>query len=171
MNNLTAHAFTTGRVYLKSDGTPWRPIIHIEDISRAFIGILDAPRQVVHNQAFNVGLTDENYQIRQIAEIVRDCVPGSRVEYAEGAGPDKRSYRVDFGKIAREIPAFKPKWNAVLGARQLYETYQRVGLSLDDFEGARYRRVDHIKGLLGSGRLDKTLRWSKKRETQPTPVV
>ena len=101
LNNLVAWAVTTGRIHLKSDGTPWRPIVHIEDISRAFLAVLEAPRELVHNQVFNVGRTDENFQIRELAEIVAETVPGCRIEFAEGAGPDTRSYRVDFGKIAR----------------------------------------------------------------------
>src|SRR5574341_1557925 len=104
LNNLVAWAVTTGRVYIKSDGTPWRPIVHIEDISRALIAALHAPREVVHNQAFNVGRNEENYQIRDLAKIVEDLVPDCRVEYAEGGEPDKRSYRVDFSKLAHTLP-------------------------------------------------------------------
>ncbi|MDZ7289976.1 MAG: SDR family oxidoreductase [candidate division KSB1 bacterium] len=162
LNNLVAWAYTTGKVHLKSDGTPWRPIVHIEDISRAFIAALNAPREIVHNQAFNVGITEENYRVRELAEIVKATVPGCQIEHAKDAGPDKRCYRVDFGKLARTLPEFKPQWNARRGARQLYEAYREVGLSLEDFEGARYKRIDHIKMLLKSGRLDATLRWQDK---------
>jgi len=166
LNNLVAHAFTTGLVYIKSDGTPWRPIVHIEDISRAFCVVLKAPRSIIHNQAFNVGLTEENYQIRDLAEIVRQTVPGSRVEYAPDAGPDKRSYRVDFGKIFRVLPDFKPRWNARLGAQELLEAYQRSGLLVADFEGPRFRRIDQIKQLIQRGQLNESLRW-----VQPTACV
>lgn len=159
LNNLVAWAMTTGRVYIKSDGTPWRPIVHIEDISRAFIAVLNAPREVVHNEAFNVGRSEENYQIRDLADITQEVVPNCSIEYAPDGGPDKRCYRVDFSKIERVLPEFKPQWNARLGALQLYEAYQKVGLSVDDFEGTRYKRIDQIKQLLSSGRLDKTLRW------------
>ena len=159
LNNLVAHAFTTGLVYIKSDGTPWRPIVHIEDISLAFCVVLKAPREVIHNQAFNVGLTEENYQIRDLAEIVRQTVPGSRVEYAPDAGPDKRSYRVDFSKVFRVLPDFKPRWNARLGAQQLLTAYQRTGLLVEDFEGPRFRRIDQVKQLIQRGRLDENLRW------------
>ncbi|MGH9368237.1 MAG: NAD-dependent epimerase/dehydratase family protein, partial [Thermoanaerobaculia bacterium] len=159
LNNLVAWAVTTGRIHLKSDGTPWRPIVHIEDISRAFLAVLEAPREVVHNQVFNVGRTDENFQIRDLAEIVRDTVPGCRIDFAEGAGPDTRSYRVDFGKLARALPAFQPRWRAREGARELHEAYRGSGIRLEDFEGPRYRRIDHIRQLLGGGRLDQTLRW------------
>ncbi|HEY2934569.1 MAG TPA: SDR family oxidoreductase [Acidobacteriota bacterium] len=160
LNNLVAWAFTTGRVHIKSDGTPWRPIVHIEDISRAFIAALHAPRDVVHNEAFNVGLSEENYQIRDLAEIVRETVTGCHVEYAKDAGPDKRCYRVDCSKLPRTLAQFKPQWTAQKGARQLYAAFQKVGLRLGDFEGIRYRRLDHIKHLIRIGRLDPTLRWT-----------
>jgi len=160
LNNLVAWAFTTGLVYLKSDGSPWRPIVHIEDISRAFLAVLKAPRELIHNQAFNVGLTEENYRIRELADIVKDTVPGCRIEYAKEAGPDKRCYRVNCSKLAKTFPEFKPQWNVRLGASQLYSSFKRIGLKLGDFEGPRFKRIDHIKKLLKSGRLDKTLRWS-----------
>jgi nucleoside-diphosphate-sugar epimerase len=159
LNNLVAWAFTTGRVHVKSDGSPWRPIVHIEDISRAFLAVLSAPREAVHNQALNVGQTEENYRIRQLADIVRDVVPGSRVDYAEDGGPDPRCYRVDFGKIQRLLPEFKPQWNARRGAEELYAAYRQIGLALEDYEGPRFKRIDQLKTLLASGRLDSTLRW------------
>lgn len=159
LNNLVAWAYTTGQVYIKSDGTPWRPIVHIEDISRAFIAVLHAPREAVHNQAFNVGRNEDNYRIRDLADIVEKTVPGCRIEYAEGASPDKRCYRVDCSKIAQTLPEFKPQWNAVKGAEELYAAYQKIGLTLDDFEGARYKRIAHIQQLLSTGRLDQNLRW------------
>ena len=160
LNNLVAWAFTTGRVLIKSDGTPWRPIVHIEDISRAFLAVLRADRGKIHNRAFNVGRTEENYRIRELAEIVRDLVPGCVIEYAADAGPDKRCYRADFALISRELPDFQPQWNARRGAGELYAAYQRFGLRLEDFEGARYMRIGHIRQLLASGKLDAALRWS-----------
>jgi len=160
LNNLVAWAFTTGRVHIKSDGSPWRPIVHIEDIARAFIAVLAAPREAVHNQAFNVGQTEENYRIRDLAEIVRETVPGSRIEYASDGGPDPRCYRADFTKIFRVLPDFKPQWNARDGARELYAAYQAVGLALADYEGPRYKRIEHLKQLLATGRLDQSLRWN-----------
>jgi nucleoside-diphosphate-sugar epimerase len=160
LNNLVAWAFTTGRVHVKSDGSPWRPIVHIEDISRAFLAVLSAPRETVHNQALNVGQTEENYRIRELADIVRDVVPGSRVDYAEDGGPDPRCYRVDFAKIHRLLPEFKPQWNARRGAEELYAAYRRAGLALEDYEGPRFKRIDHLKKLLAAGRLDATLRWT-----------
>lgn len=161
LNNLVAWAYATGNILIKSDGTPWRPLIHIEDISRAFIAALRAPREIVHNQAFNVGLNEENYQIRDLAEIVKETVPGCKIEYAKDAGPDKRSYRVDFSKVYRVLPEFKPQWNARKGAVELYEAYKSAGIKVDDFEGPRYKRIDHIKHLLDRGLLDMNLRWTK----------
>jgi nucleoside-diphosphate-sugar epimerase len=159
LNNLTAWALTTGRVFIKSDGTPWRPIVHIEDISRAFLATLEAPRDLIHNQAFNVGRTEENYQIRDLAEIVKETVPGCTIEFAADAGPDKRCYRADFSRIGRTLPAFRPQWDARRGARELYEAYKKVDLRVEDFEGARYKRIDHIQKLLAVGQLDSNLRW------------
>ena len=159
LNNLVAWAFTTGRIYIKSDGTPWRPIVHIEDISRAFIAVLNAPRDSTHCQAFNVGCTEENYQIRDLSQIVGQVVPGCQVEYAKDGSPDTRCYRVDFSKIGKVLPDFKPQWNARKGAEELYKAVQGAGLLLEDFEGPRYKRISHIQRLLSSGRLDATLRW------------
>ncbi|MCC7451123.1 MAG: SDR family oxidoreductase [Anaerolineae bacterium] len=159
LNNLVAWAYTTGRVFIKSDGTPWRPLIHIEDIARAFIAVLEASQEDTHNEVFNIGSTAENYQIRQLAEIVVETVPGSSVDYAEGAAPDKRNYRVDFGKVSRKLPSFKMQWNARRGAQELYEAYQKFGLALEDFEGIKYKRISQLRELLSSGRIDDTLRW------------
>jgi nucleoside-diphosphate-sugar epimerase len=163
LNNLVAWAFTTGRVYLKSDGTPWRPVAHVEDISRAFVAVLHAPRERVHNQAFNVGRNEENYRIRELAEIVRGTAPGCRVEYAGDAGPDRRCYRVDCRKVARVLPEFRPRWDARRGAEQLYRAYQEAGLRAEDFEGPRYSRIEHVRHLMRAGRLDAGLRWKRAR--------
>jgi nucleoside-diphosphate-sugar epimerase len=160
LNNLVAFAMTTGQVLMKSDGTPWRPIVHIEDISRAFLALLSAPRQAVSNQAFNVGINDENYRIHELAAMVKDVVPGCRIEFAPGAGPDKRCYRVDCSKIYRTVPGFKPQWNARAGVRQLYDAYRAVGLTYDDFQNTRYSRIDYIRGLLRDGELSSSLRWT-----------
>jgi nucleoside-diphosphate-sugar epimerase len=160
LNNLVAWAYAVGRVHIKSDGSPWRPTVHIEDISGAFLAALTAPREVIHNQAFNVGQTEENYTVRELAEIVRQVVVGARVEYAEGGRPDPRSYRVDFSKIRRQLPGFKPKWDVRRGAEQLYSAYRTAGVVVEDFEGARFKRIDHVKQLLASGQLDAGLRWT-----------
>ena len=165
LNNLVAWAHTKGLVYIKSDGTPWRPIVHIEDISRAFIAVLEAPRELIHNEAFNVGRNEDNYQIRDLATIVKETVPNCRVEYAPDAGPDKRCYRVDCSKIANTLPNFKPQWDARKGAAELYKVYQKVGLTLEEFEGTKYQRIAHIKYLIGSEMLDSELRWQKDKLT------
>jgi nucleoside-diphosphate-sugar epimerase len=164
INNLTAWAFTTGLVYLKSDGTPWRPVVHVEDIALSYVAALEAPRETVHDEAYNVGTTTENYQIRELAEIVRDLVPGCRIEYAPDAGPDKRCYRVDCNKIARSLHGFKPQWTARRGVEQLYHTYRRVGLTLEEFEGERYKRIAHVKQLVADGLLNDELRWRTRGE-------
>jgi nucleoside-diphosphate-sugar epimerase len=164
LNNLVAWAVTTGSVFIKSDGTPWRPIIHIEDISRAFIATLEAPLEAIHNEVFNVGQSSENYQVRDIADIVVGTVPGSSVEYAAEGGPDKRSYRVDFSKIEAKLPAFQPQWNARRGAQELMDAYHQVGLTVDDFEGTKFKRISQLKELLATGRVDSTLRFT---ETAP----
>jgi len=158
LNNLVAWAFTTGRIHLKSDGTPWRPIVHVEDISRAFIAALEAPADQVFNEAFNVGQTAHNYRIRDLAEIVAGVVPNCTIDFADGAGPDKRSYRVSFEKIRRKLPEFKPHWDARMGAEQLYKAYRSSGLTLEEFEGPRYQRIGHVKKLLAEGILDSELR-------------
>jgi nucleoside-diphosphate-sugar epimerase len=159
LNNLVAWAFTSGKVMLKSDGSPWRPIVHIEDISRAFLAVLTVPRERVHAQAFNIGRDDQNYRIREIAQIVKETVPGCEIAFADDAGPDKRNYRADFSKVARVLPEFQPQWDARKGARQLYDAYRAIGLVLSDFEGPRYRRIDQIKQLMSTGELGNDLRW------------
>jgi nucleoside-diphosphate-sugar epimerase len=164
LNNLTAWAFTTGRVYLKSDGTPWRPIVHVEDIARAYLAALEAPQETIHNAAFNVGLTTENYQIHELAEIVQEVVPDCRIEYAPDASPDKRCYRVDCNLIATQLHGFKPQWTARRGAEQLYGAYKQVGLTLEEFEGPKYQRIAHVKQLIAAGRLDAQLR---RRDGKP----
>jgi nucleoside-diphosphate-sugar epimerase len=158
LNNLVAWAVTKSLIYLKSDGTPWRPIVHIEDISRAFIAALEAPVEAVFNEAFNVGRTAHNYRVGEIADIVADVVPGCRVEIAPDAGPDTRSYRVSFEKIARMLPAFKPQWDAWRGAMQLHAAYRQAGITVEGFEGPRYQRIGHIQRLLAEGTLDQDLR-------------
>ena len=128
LNDLVASAYTTGRVYIKSDGTPWRPIVHIRDIIAAALAALEAPREAIHNETFNVGRTEENYRIRELADIVAETVPGCRIEYAADGGPDKRCYRITFEKIARELPNFRPQWTARKGAQELYDAYRAAGL-------------------------------------------
>lgn len=158
LNNLVAWAFTTGKVRLKSDGSPWRPLVHIEDISRAFLAVLEAPREVVHDRAFNVGVPDENFRIREVAQIVKETVPGSEVELAPGASADTRNYRVDCSLLPRAVPRYRPRWNVRRGAQELYDTYRTVGLTLEEFEGQRYKRIDHVRSLIRDGVIDSALR-------------
>jgi nucleoside-diphosphate-sugar epimerase len=159
LNNLVAWAHTTGKVKILSDGTPWRPIVHIRDIARTTVALLEAPREVVHDQAFNVGMDSENYQVRDLAEIVRQTVPDCEVEYAGSGDPDPRSYRVDFGKLGRAVPQLELEWTAARGAAELHEAYRAAGLTLEQFEGDRYIRLKHLKLLLDRGSLDDVLRW------------
>lgn len=168
LNNLTAWAYTTGKILMKSDGSPWRPIVHIRDISLAFLAVLEAPRQNVHNEAFNVGVTEENLQIREIARIVGETVPECHVEFADGASPDTRNYRVNCEKLPHTVSSFKPQWNAQKGAAELYAAFQRYGVTLEAFEGPKYQRVAHIRHLLETGQLDQTLRW---KHAPSRPVV
>jgi nucleoside-diphosphate-sugar epimerase len=158
VNNLVGYAFATGAVHLLSDGTPWRPLVHVQDISAAFLALLEAPRELVHNQAFNVGRTEENYRIREVAELVREVVPGSEVSFAEGAGPDLRCYRVDCGKLAT-VPGLELRWTVRRGVEELYQAFKEHGLEAGDLTGSRYQRIAQIKALLARGRLDPDLRW------------
>jgi nucleoside-diphosphate-sugar epimerase len=170
LNDLVAWAYTTGRVYIKSDGTPWRPIVHIRDIIGAVVAVLDAPRHAIHNQIFNVGRNDENYRVSELGEIVAEIVPGCRVEYAPGGGPDLRCYRVNFDKIARLVPNFRPEWTARKGAQELYQAYRKVGLTFEDVERGRYVRISEILRLQEAGQLDGSLRWSRKHAETTTPA-
>jgi nucleoside-diphosphate-sugar epimerase len=158
VNNLTAIASTTGQVRLESDGTPWRPLVHIEDISRAFLAMLEAPRELVHNEAFNVGRPEDNVQVRDIAEMVRDAVPGSEVSLADGAGPDLRNYRVDFAKLAGTFPGLSLSWTVRDGIDELADAYAKYGLTYDDFLSSRFVRLRRIRELQSAGVVDDMLR-------------
>ena len=162
VNNLVGHAFTSGEVLIKSDGSPWRPLVHVEDIALAFLAILKAPREAVHNQAFNVGRNEENYRIREVAEMVADALPGSRVTFAEGAEPDLRTYRVDFSKLASMVPSFRPRWTVRGGVEQLVRAYREHGLTREEFLGPRFTRLEQIKQRLQDGTLDPDLRPSAR---------
>ena len=163
LNDLVASALTTGRVYLRSDGTPWRPLVHIRDIIAAMLAVLEAPPEAVHNETFNVGRTDENYRMRELAEIVAETVPGCRVEYAPGGGPDRRCYRVNCDKIRRMLPGFRPQWTVRQGAQELYDAYRANGLTREALECGRYIRIAHIQRLLSAGQLDGSLRRRARR--------
>jgi nucleoside-diphosphate-sugar epimerase len=166
VNNLVGFAHTTGEIRMQSDGTPWRPLVHVEDISRAFLAVLQAPRHVVHDQAFNVGASTENYRIRDVAAIVAEEVPGTRITFAPGAGPDARSYQVDCSKLARLLPDAVPRHDVRSGVRQLHDAYKRHGMSPEDFTGSRYLRVKRVSELQAAGHLDDELRWR-----QPVPAA
>lgn len=165
VNSLVGYAFTSGEVLIQSDGTPWRPLVHVEDIGRAFLAVLHAPREKVHNQAFNVGRTEENYQIRDVANMVQEIVPGSSVKYAEGGGPDPRCYRVTCDKIAAALPEFKPQWTVRRGVEQLYDAYRANHITREEFLGSKYLRIKRILQLQAQGRLDEDLRWRARRES------
>ncbi|VEN75001.1 NAD-dependent epimerase/dehydratase [Candidatus Desulfarcum epimagneticum] len=165
LNNLMAWAFSTKKVYLKSKGNAWRPFVHVEDIARAFAAVLSVPLESVRGQAFNVGETRENYQILAAARLVRDTAPGSEIIFADGALEDIRCYRVNCDKIFAALPRFKTEWTLAKGARQLLDAYRKNTLSPDDFEGPRYKRIDHIHMLIREGVLDKRLRF-KQRESK-----
>jgi nucleoside-diphosphate-sugar epimerase len=159
LNNLVAWAFTTGKVQIMSDGSPWRPIVHIEDIARAFAAVLAAPRQAIHNQAFNVGATEENYQVRDLGQIVSETVEGSTVTYSGKASADPRNYRVNFGKIRVALPGFRTKWTARRGAAELLEACRDLHLKESDLQSRDYIRLKQLRYLLETGALDETLRW------------
>ncbi len=170
VNNLVGYAYTMGEVLIKSDGTPWRPLVHVRDIAAAFLAVLEAPRELVHNESFNIGRTDENYRIREVADIVQEVVPGSRVQYATGGGPDLRCYRVDCGKIARTLTNFRPTWTVRRGVEELYAAYRQHDLTLGDLEGARYIRLARIRELMSAGRIDSDLRASLSQQS-PEPLL
>jgi nucleoside-diphosphate-sugar epimerase len=159
INNLVAWAYTTGLVRMTSDGTPWRPVVHIEDISRAVVAVLAAPREAIHNEAFNVGSSAETYQIKSLADMVMRTVPNCRIEFAGDAGPDKRNYKVNFSKYSRAFPDYLPTWTAERGVQSNYEAYRRIGLHKDDYEGPQFKRIAQLKHLLATGELDETYRW------------
>ncbi|MGH7681868.1 MAG: NAD-dependent epimerase/dehydratase family protein [Candidatus Eiseniibacteriota bacterium] len=172
VNNLVGYAYTTGDVLIMSDGSPWRPLVHLEDIARAFLAIVRAPRERVHNEAFNVGRNEENYRVREVADMVRELVPGSKVRYAEGGGPDTRCYRVDCSKIRRAVPAFEPQWTVRKGIEELLAAYRANKLTEEEFLGSRYLRIKRVMEMRADGSLDDTLRRttpSPRRSPSPAP--
>jgi nucleoside-diphosphate-sugar epimerase len=160
LNDFVAAAVTTGRIHIKSDGTPWRPIVHIRDIIMGMMCALEAPKSAIHNATFNVGQTSENYRISELAEIVKETVPGCRIEYASGGGPDKRCYRVNCDKIQRILPGFQPQWTARKGAQELCDSYRANGLTAEDLQGGRYFRINSLQRLMKTGQLDSSLHWT-----------
>jgi nucleoside-diphosphate-sugar epimerase len=162
VNDLVGHALLTGEVRLLSDGRAWRPLVHADDIAAAFVALLEAPREVVHARAYNIGQSSENYLIRDVAELVAELVPGSRVTFASGASADTRNYRVSCDLVAREVPGFKPQWTVRAGITQLVEEYRRTGLRIEDLTGERHQRLKRITALQAAGRLDPELRWVRR---------
>ena len=159
LNDLMGAAVTTGKVTLYSDGKPWRPVVHVQDVSRAFLTVLEAPVADVWNQAFNTGANHLNHQILELAEIVADTVPGCRLEVLAKPGADQRTYKADFSKFARAFPDFSFSWSAKQGARELYEELKQVGLTYDQFIDKRFTRLKWLRHLLESGALDHSLHW------------
>jgi nucleoside-diphosphate-sugar epimerase len=158
VNNLTAWAVASGQVMLKSDGSAWRPLVHVQDIARAYLQALEAPQALIHNRAFNVGSTQENYQVREVAEMVRAVVPGSAVSFQDRSNQDARCYRVNCDYLASTLPGARPRWQVRQGVESLYQAFMARGLSVAEFEGERFQRIAHIRALLQQGVLDSALR-------------
>lgn len=163
LNNLVGWAVTTGRILILSDGTPWRPLVHARDIALAMLAVLEAPAETTHNEAFNIGSRSQNFQVRELAEIVHEVVPGSVIEYGGSGDPDPRSYRVDFTKFSQAFPDFEPSRTAQDGAQEMLEAYTKANLTLEDFQGERYTRLKRLQRLIAEGALDGDLRWDDER--------
>ncbi len=171
VNNLVGYAYTTGDVLIMSDGSPWRPLVHLEDIARAFLAIMQAPRERVHNEAFNIGRNEENYRVRELADMVQEVVPGSKVRYAEGGGPDLRCYRVDCSKVRQAVPEFKPRWSVREGIQELLEAYRSNQLTSEQFLSSRYLRIKRVMELKSQGLLDANLHLvAGPSRVAPNPV-
>ncbi len=163
VNNLVGHAMFGGEVLLKSDGTPWRPLVHVGDIARAYVAVLEAPREAVHNEAFNTGRSDENYRMSDVAQIVADEIPGAEVRIEDGAGPDSRCYRVTCEKL-EALPGYQPQWTVRDGVRELRAAYRAAGLTAEGFFGPDFFRIQRVRDLLESARVDQNLRWTGTKE-------
>lgn len=159
INNLVGYAMTTGEIVLNSDGSPWRPLLHVRDMAQAFLAVIEAPRDVVHNQAFNIGTTAENYQVKELVRLVQDAVPGTRARLGAEAGADPRSYKVDCSKLARMLPAAVPTRTVPQGIEELVAAYRAHGVTEAEFFGPRFTRIKRIQALQADGRLDDELRW------------
>jgi nucleoside-diphosphate-sugar epimerase len=171
LNDFVASALTTGCISIKSDGTPWRPIVHIRDIVGAMLCALEAPKSAIHNATFNVGQSEENYRISELAAIVVETVPGCHIEYVPGGGPDKRCYRVNCDKIRGVLLNFRPKWTARKGAQELYDAYRAAGLTAEDVKSGRYFRINHIQRLMKEGQLSASLRWTGTASAETVAVA
>jgi nucleoside-diphosphate-sugar epimerase len=162
INDFVARAVTTGRIEIRSDGTPWRPVVHVEDIACAFLAALTAPRESVHNQAFNIGRTDENFRVRDLAEMVQDATSGCRIDYVPGGGPDNRCYRVSCDKAATALPGFQAKWDVPGGIRHLVQSYINSDLTEEDLSGPRFIRLACLRELMSDQGLGSDLRWQRR---------
>ncbi len=160
VNNLTAWAYTTGKVHLKSDGSAWRPLVHIADISNAFIAVLKADQSDIHDEAFNIGAPSENYRVREIAEMVKEVVVDSELRFADGASADSRCYRVSFDKAMNKLKHYNPQWDVRKGVEECYAAYKQHGVTLEEFEGPKYQRLAHIKSLISKGSISSDLRFA-----------
>lgn len=160
VNNLVASAYFTGKVSIMSDGTPWRPIVHVQDFCNAFMAALEAPIDRVHNEAFNVGINEENYQVKEMAKVIENVVPGCQVEILNKTGEDERTYCVDFSKIKNTLDDFKPTWNLQKGVKEIYQTYKDCEMTFEDFQSPKYFRVKWINHLLNNKKLDNEIRWN-----------
>jgi nucleoside-diphosphate-sugar epimerase len=160
LNNLVAWAHTTGAIRLQSDGSSWRPLVHIRDIAAATLALLEAPADEISGEAFNIGSDEQNYRIRQLAEIVHERLPECEITFAEGASPDPRSYRVDFSRFATRFPECRFEWTAERGADELATAYERIGLTENELTGRRFIRLGRLRQLLDDGALDGALRWA-----------
>src|SRR4029079_18301743 len=158
LNNLVAWAHTTGAIQLQSDGTPWRPLVHVRDVARAPLALLEAPADAIAGEAFNIGSAEQNYRIRELAEVVHARFPECEITFAEGATSDPRSYRVDFSKFASAFPDYTFDWTAERGADELATAYELASLTLEDFEGHSFIRLNQLRRLLEAGSLDSELR-------------
>jgi nucleoside-diphosphate-sugar epimerase len=160
LNNLTGTAFTTGRVMIHSDGTPWRPVVHVQDVARAFQAVLEAPREIVHNEAFNIGADELNHQICELGQIVSGIVQGCELAIVPRPGVDQRTYKADFAKFKRTFPKFDWRWTALKGAHELYAAFREIGLSRGQFTDKRFTRLTWLRHLLEDDYVDGSLRWT-----------
>ena len=163
-NDLTGSAVSTGKVVVYSDGKPWRPVVHVQDVSRAFLTVLQAPVEAVHNQAFNIGANHLNHQIIELADIVTETVPGCKLEVLARPGADQRTYKTDFGKFGQTFPQFQFRWNAKTGAQELYQAFTSRQLSYELFTDKKFTRLKWLRHMIEGGQLDESLRWRSLQE-------
>jgi nucleoside-diphosphate-sugar epimerase len=167
VNNLVGHAMTSGRVLLLSDGQSWRPLVHVLDIAHAFAQTLAAPREAVHDEAFNVGRSTENYRVADVAKLVAELVPDCVVTFGDHAAPDIRNYLVDFTKIETQLPGYHPRWTVPEGITQLRDAFAAGNMTAELFDGPDYVRLRKLQQLIDEGLLDDELRWNRKDEESP----